>query len=201
MSVKIDQNSGLLTSAEYRPSPHSDDRPPNILIDMVVVHNISLPPGKFGGGYVESFFCGQLDTSIHTYFETIASLKVSSHLFIDRLGVITQFVPFAKRAWHAGVSNFKGRERCNDFSIGIELEGTDDLPYETIQYQTLAGVIAQLMMMYPSIHRSHIVGHVDIAPGRKTDPGPVFDWVYLNKLLDDVTAEQLLDDKIKKENQ
>ncbi len=173
-------------SADYKPSPHSDDRPPNTTIDMIVVHNISLPPGEFGGGYVQSFFCGHLDASLHSYFETIASLKVSSHLFIDRHGNVTQFVPFAKRAWHAGVSNFKGRERCNDFSIGIELEGTDDLPYEAIQYQTLARVIQQLMVMYPAIHRSHMVGHSDIAPVRKTDPGPAFDWAYLNKLLDEL---------------
>jgi AmpD protein len=183
--VKIDQNSSLLISAEYRPSPHSDERPSHTNIDMIVVHNISLPPGKFGGGHVQSFFCGELDTSLHAYFETIAMLKVSSHLFIDRFGRITQFVPFAKRAWHAGVSSFKGRERCNDFSIGIELEGTDDLPYEDIQYRTLASVIKALRLNYPSIERSHIVGHVDIAPERKTDPGPAFDWVYLNKLLDE----------------
>lgn len=183
--MNIDLSSGLLASANYRPSSHSDDRPPNTLIDMIVVHNISLPPGEFGGGHVQSFFCGQLDISRHAYFETIALLKVSSHLFIDRGGIVTQFVPFTKRAWHAGVSNFEGRERCNDFSIGIELEGTDDLPYETIQYQTLARVIKALRAVYPSIHRARIKGHADIAPGRKTDPGPAFDWVYLNKLLDE----------------
>ena len=135
---------------------------------------------------MQSFFCGQLDVSRHPYFETIASLQVSSHLFLDRGGVITHFVPFTKRAWHAGTSNFKGRERCNDFSIGIELEGTDDLPYEAIQYQTLARVIQLLRIAYPSIERAHIVGHVDIAPDRKTDPGPAFDWLCLNNLLDEL---------------
>ncbi len=184
INVKIDQTNGLLTSVDYKPSPHSDDRPENTAIDMIVVHNISLPPGEFGGGHVQSFFCGQLNTAQHSYFATIAALKVSSHLFIQRDGMMTQFVPFTKRAWHAGVSNFKGRERCNDFSIGIELEGTDDLPYEAIQYQTLAHVIQLLKTEYPSI--AHIVGHADIAPGRKTDPGAAFDWMLLHKLLDEL---------------
>lgn len=183
-TVNIDPTSGLLSSVDYIMSPHHDERPEHTPIDMIVVHNISLPPGEFGGDYVPAFFCGELDISKHHYFESIASLKVSSHLFINREGVITQFVPFTKRAWHAGVSHFKGRERCNDFSIGIELEGTDDLPYEPIQYQTLAQVIQLLMITYPSIHRAHIVGHATIAPDRKTDPGPAFDWNYLDKLLE-----------------
>lgn len=184
--MKINQTSGLFIPVDYQPSPHSDNRPDNITIDMIVVHNISLPPGQFGSNKVQSFFCGQLDISLHPYFETIASLKVSAHLFIDRVGKITQFVPFTKRAWHAGESSFAGRERCNDFSIGIELEGTDDLPYEAIQYQVLARVIQLLMRSYPSISRTRIVGHADIAPGRKTDPGSAFDWNHLSKLLDGI---------------
>jgi AmpD protein len=187
VDVKIDQKSGLMMQVDSKPSPHHDDRPLNTDIDMIVVHNISLPPGEFGGSHVQAFFCGQLDTSIHAYFQTIASLKVSPHLFIDRKGVITQFVPFTKRAWHAGVSQFEGRERCNDFSIGIELEGTDDLPYEIIQYQALARVIQSLMKTYPSIKRGRIKGHVDIAPDRKTDPGAAFDWVHLDNILDELT--------------
>jgi AmpD protein len=132
---------------------------------------------------VEKFFCGQLDFAAHPYFQTLAELKVSAHLFINRKGDIKQFVPFAKRAWHAGQSYFEGRERCNDFSIGIELEGTDDLPYEKIQYEQLAKIIKVLQQMYPKISRNRVVGHSDIAPLRKTDPGPSFDWAFLDCLL------------------
>ncbi len=179
--MKIDQTTGLLDTAKYLPSPHCNERPSDI--DMIVVHNISLPPAEFGTGWVEKFFCGKLDHSAHPYFETIKELKVSAHLFISRLGVITQFVPFQMRAWHAGVSGFDGKENCNDFSIGIELEGTDDSPYETIQYQKLADLIQILQKTYPAITRQRIVGHSDIAPGRKTDPGPSFDWRYLDCVL------------------
>jgi AmpD protein len=174
---------GLLKSARYVPSPHCDERPENTLIDLLVIHNISLPPGQFGSKNIENFFCGTLDFSQHPYFATIAELKVSSHLLITRKGEIIQFVPFAKRAWHAGKSFFQGRERCNDFSIGIELEGTDDLPYEKIQYEKLTEVTEDLMDAYPLITRERIVGHSDIAPDRKTDPGPFFDWHYLDCLL------------------
>ncbi len=175
--------SGLLEPVLYRPSPHCDERPPNTLIDMVVVHSISLPPGEFGHSYIEDFFSGQLDFSLHPYFSSIASLKVSAHLLIKRTGEMIQFVPFMKRAWHAGESYFQGRTACNDFSIGIELEGTDDLSYEIIQYHQLAAVIQLLMQTYPAITSERIVGHVDIAPGRKTDPGLFFDWPYLRGLL------------------
>jgi AmpD protein len=180
--VKIDINTGLLEGANYLASPHCNARPAEMPIDMVVIHGISLPPNEFGTGWVEKFFCGNLDPKAHPYFETISHLNVSSHLFIDRQGSITQFVPFTRRAWHAGVSTFDGRTECNDFSIGIELEGADDMPYEKIQYTRLAEVLDALQKTYPAIHAKRIVGHSDIAPGRKTDPGESFDWAYLELL-------------------
>ncbi|MCV6606138.1 MAG: 1,6-anhydro-N-acetylmuramyl-L-alanine amidase AmpD, partial [Porticoccaceae bacterium] len=143
---------------------------------LLVIHNISLPPGEFGGGHVERFFCNSLDGAEHPYFATIDSMQVSSHLLIDRQGRITQFVPFLARAWHAGASQFEGRENCNDFSIGIELEGTDQLPYSDDQYNSLVAVTHNLLAHFPAITAGRIVGHSDIAPGRKTDPGPAFDW-------------------------
>lgn len=181
--LTINPESGLLESIVYRPSPHHDQRPNGAAIDMVVVHGISLPPGEFGSSAVEAFFCGQLDLSGHPYFATIASLRVSSHLFIRRTGEIIQFVPFTARAWHAGESFFQGKTRCNDFSIGIELEGTDNHPYEEKQYQQLGKVITLLRRIYPAITPDRIVGHEDIAPGRKTDPGPAFDWKHLEGIL------------------
>lgn len=181
--VKVDLNSGLLDSAKYVPSTHYNNRPTGMKIDMVVVHNISLPPGEFGTGCVEKFFSGTLDFTTHPYFEAIQQLKVCAHLFINRKGGITQFVPFQERAWHAGESFFQSQTGCNDFSIGIELEGTDDVPYEKIQYERLAEVILALQQAYPAITRERIVGHSDIAPGRKTDPGPSFDWASLDCLL------------------
>jgi len=181
--MKVDRVSSLLTPARYAPSPHCDDRPENTTIDMIVIHNISLPPGEFDTGAVEKFFCGKLDFSQHPYYETIKDLKVSPHLFIDRTGLITQFVPFAKRAWHAGESSFEGRTHCNDFSIGIELEGTDTVCYTKNQYTQLAHVIDTLREAYPEILRKRIVGHSDISPGRKTDPGKIFEWSYLDCLI------------------
>lgn len=186
--LTINRTSGLLERVRYLPSAHCDDRPSDASIDLIVVHGISLPEGEFGSGMIEKFFCGQLDVSYHPFFETIAALTVSAHLLIDRLGNVTQFVPFHKRAWHAGVSCFEGRERCNDFSIGIELEGTDDLPYDDKQYKQLARLISLLMTTYKNITRERIVGHSDIARGRKTDPGPAFHWAYLNECLHE--AEQ-----------
>ena len=177
--ILLNVETGLLVQARYFPSPHLDERPAGMPIDMVVIHNISLPPGQFGTGAIEDFFCGKLDTAAHPYFETIAALRVSSHLLIDRAGEIIQFVPFMQRAWHAGESVYEGRARCNDFSIGIELEGTDDLVYEERQYTRLASVIKCLLETYPAITLDRIVGHCDIAPGRKTDPGVSFDWEYL----------------------
>ncbi|MFZ2314989.1 MAG: 1,6-anhydro-N-acetylmuramyl-L-alanine amidase AmpD [Gammaproteobacteria bacterium] len=179
----IDLETGLLTTVVYKSSAHCDDRPERTIIDMIVIHCISLPPGQFGTGDVEDFFCGKLDIASHSAYPAIAHLKVSAHLFIKRTGEIIQFVPFNRRAWHAGESFFAGKTRCNDFSIGIELEGTDDIPYERKQYEQLAGVIAALKQAYPAITHDRIVGHVDIAPGRKTDPGPAFDWDYLKGLI------------------
>jgi AmpD protein len=179
----IDLETGLLTTAVYKPSSHCDERPEDTTIDMIVIHCISLPPEQFGTGDVEDFFCGKLDFASHSAYAAIAHLKVSAHLFIKRTGEIIQFVPFHQRAWHAGESFFAGKTRCNDFSIGIELEGTDDIPYERKQYEQLAGVIAVLKQAYPAITHDRIVGHVDIAPGRKTDPGPAFDWDYLKGLI------------------
>lgn len=180
--MKVDLKTGLLDTAKYLASPHCDNRPADMLIDMVVVHGISLPPAEFNTGWVEKFFCGNLDPSAHPYFESIKDLRVSAHLLISRQGVITQFVPFNQRAWHAGQSVFAGRSDCNTFSVGIELEGTDDLPYEKIQYEQLAAVIAALRLAYPAITAERIVGHSDIAPGRKTDPGSSFDWSCLELL-------------------
>lgn len=174
---------GLLQTVPYKPTPHCDERPEGLPIDLIVVHGISLPPGQFGQNMVEAFFCGSLDSSLHPYFATISHLRVSAHLFIDRQGEVTQFVPFRKRAWHAGLSSFQGREKCNDFSIGIELEGTDELPYEKAQYERLAELSRLLMQTYPAINPKRIVGHSDIAPQRKTDPGEAFDWDLFRGLI------------------
>lgn len=181
--MMIDITSGLLPGATFLPSPHCDDRPLGAVIDLLVIHNISLPPGIFGGSYIDDLFMGCLDPAAHPYFATIASLRVSSHLLIRRDGAITQYVPFTKRAWHAGQSQFQDRMNCNDFSIGIELEGADDIPYEEQQYQQLGVVTTLLLQAYPDITRDRIVGHSDIAPGRKTDPGPAFDWDFFRASL------------------
>jgi len=157
-------------------SSNCNERPAQTDISLLVIHNISLPAGEFGGPYIEQLFTNCLDCSCHDSFTDLENLEVSSHLLIDRKGDITQFVPFNRRAWHAGQSSFKGEDNCNDFSIGIELEGTDELPYEAAQYDTLVRVCRQIMGFYPLITRDRIVGHCDIAPERKTDPGPAFDW-------------------------
>ena len=175
-------DSSCLQQAKICLSPNCSSREKGE-ISLLVIHNISLPPGKFGGGHVEEFFQNILDPQAHPYFDEIKELKVSSHLFIERDGSITQFVPFDKKAWHAGVSNFNGRENCNEFSIGIELEGTDELEYTQEQYDSLVEVSRELMVSYPLITKGNIVGHCDIAPGRKTDPGETFDWdLYLSRL-------------------
>lgn len=179
MTFIVNPNTALLEPVIYRPSPHHDERPAGMAIDMVVVHGISLPPGEFGSNDIEDFFCGQLKSGSHPYFATIAELRVSAHLLIKRDGQVIQFVPFTQRAWHAGESLFEGRARCNDYSIGIELEGTDEVPYEHSQYLQLSAIIKTLQQTYPAITNHRIVGHCAIAPGRKTDPGPVFDWNYL----------------------
>lgn len=182
-NLKINHETAILEPVIYRPSPHCDERPENSIINMVVVHGISLPPGEFGSDSITDFFCGNLDFSAHPYFQSIASLRVSAHLLIRRNGETIQFVPFTRRAWHAGESSFQGRSRCNDFSVGIELEGTDDIPYEQAQYRQLGKVITVLKKVYPAITNERVVGHSDIAPGRKSDPGPVFNWDYLKGIL------------------
>ena len=181
--MELETGGGWLHGVRRMPSPNCDERPAHCGVDVIVVHGISLPPGEFGGGYVDALFTNTLDPAAHAYFADIASLRVSAHLLIDRKGGVTQYVPFDRRAWHAGESCFQDRQRCNDFSVGIELEGTDDLPYEDIQYQRLAAVIRALMRRWPDITPERIVGHSDIAPGRKTDPGPAFDWKRLRRMI------------------
>tara|TARA_R110002050_G_scaffold9504_1_gene33273 strand:+ start:427862 stop:428446 length:585 start_codon:yes stop_codon:yes gene_type:complete len=174
---------GLLTGIAYRLSPNQDLRPNSEDISGIVIHNISLPPGEFGGGWIDALFLNKLDPKAHPYFEKIADMKVSAHVLIRRDGEIIQYVPFHQRAWHAGVSCWEGRERCNDFTIGIELEGCDDQRFEPQQYRALVEVILCLCRTYPKLTPKTITGHQDIAPDRKTDPGPYFDWVYLSDAL------------------
>ncbi|MFH7765340.1 1,6-anhydro-N-acetylmuramyl-L-alanine amidase AmpD [Acinetobacter sp. BSP-28] len=173
---------GQLIGARQVPSPNYNQRPEQTEIQLVVIHNISLPPSQFGGGYIEQFFQNQLDWSEHPYFQTIEGMQVSAHLLILRSGEVLQFVNFNDRAWHAGRSTYLGKKECNDYSIGIELEGSDDLPFEEAQYVVLAQVTAALQATYAKILQ-HLAGHSDIAPGRKTDPGPFFDWVKFRTLL------------------
>lgn len=168
-----------LPRARRVPSPNWDERPVGTRVDLLVIHGVSLPPGEFGGPWIDALFQNRLDPQAHPYFGPIAGLKVSSHLLIRRDGELIQYVDLTKRAWHAGVSSFQGRERCNDFSIGIELEGCDTMPFEPAQYERLAALIVALERRYPI---EAVVGHSDIAPGRKTDPGPFFDWKRLDAL-------------------
>ena len=174
---------GWLSDAARHPSPHRDLRPAEGEIDLLVIHSISLPPGEFGGPWVDDLFLGRLDPSAHPYFAAIAGTRVSAHLLIRRDGACTQYVPFGERAWHAGSSCFAGRERCNDFSIGIELEGSDHDRFTPSQYRSLAAATRAILCAYPRIRAGHIVGHSDIAPGRKTDPGPFFDWDLYRSLI------------------
>lgn len=174
--LEINKDTGLLDGAIQIESPNCDSRPLNTEISLIVIHGISLPPAKFGGGYIEQFFTNTLDISEDPYFEEIKDITVSSHLLIDREGIIKQFVAFGQRAWHAGKSEFNKQQCCNDFSIGIELEGTDDLEYSNAQYDSLQQICLLLLDTYPAITNKNIVGHCDIAPGRKTDPGESFDW-------------------------
>ncbi len=176
-------SAGWTDQARRLLSPHCDERPGREPPSLLVIHNISLPPGLYGGGYIEKFFLAQLPIEEDPYFENIAQLRVSAHCLIARDGNLTQFVSFNERAWHAGDSEFCGREKCNDYSIGIELEGTDEEPYTRRQYLVLIELTKTLMMHYPGITKDRIVGHSDIAPERKTDPGPSFDWkIYKNGL-------------------
>lgn len=177
---------GWLDGARRVPSPHCNDRPEGAEVDLLVIHSISLPPGQYGGNYIDDFFQGHLDTSAHPYFEEIGGMEVSAHLLIDREGAVTQYVPFDRRAWHAGQSEFCGRCNCNDFSIGIELEGIDTDTYTEAQYRALADVTSAIMEAYPGISTDTITGHSDIAPGRKLDPGPGFDWQHYHRELEQV---------------
>lgn len=180
---------GQLIGARQVPSPNYNQRPEHTEIQLVVVHNISLPPSQFGGGYIEQFFQNQLDWSQHPYFQSIEGMQVSTHLLILRSGEVLQFVNFNDRAWHAGRSSYLAKKECNDYSIGIELEGSDDQPFEEVQYSILAQVIATLQATYPKILQ-HLAGHSDIAPGRKTDPGPFFDWPKTRALIQQYKADQ-----------
>ena len=166
----------LLPQAEYRPSDNRDERPRGASVDLLVIHAISLPPGDFGGPWIDDLFMNRLDPTAHPYFKEIAELRVSAHLLIRRDGRLIQYVPFKLRAWHAGASSFCGRERCNDFSIGIELEGSDEHPFSDAQYTALALATQEIRKHYPDITHDRITGHETISPGRKTDPGPFFDW-------------------------
>ncbi len=188
--MELDRQTGLIKGGNYRHSPNQDDRPIECDITGIVIHNISLPPGEFGGGWINDLFMNQLDPSAHPYFQTISDMKVSSHVLIRRDGELIQYVPFQQRAWHAGVSQWAGKERCNDFTVGIELEGCDDHYFEQSQYERLAELVLLLCSHYPGLNTRQIKGHSDIAPGRKTDPGPYFDWEKLNALL----LEQTVDD-------
>lgn len=184
MNFAIDQATGLLMDTLYVPSSNCDERPLDTEISLIVIHGISMPPGEFGGPYIEQLFTNRLDPAGHPFFAEIETLRVSSHILIRRDGEVVQFVPLHRRAWHAGESCFQDRKRCNDFSVGIELEGTDTTPYTDAQYAQLADLIECLMRNYPAITRGRITGHSDIAPQRKTDPGPAFEWAKLHHELD-----------------
>lgn len=167
---------GWFSHAKRCESPNYNQRPKDAEISLLVIHNISLPPKQYGESYIEDFFCNRLDVAKHPYFETIQDLQVSAHFLIKRDGELVQFVSCDERAWHAGASQWQNRENCNDFSVGIELEGCDDEAFEQSQYQTLLSLSEKLMLQYPALSETAIAGHSDIAPGRKTDPGPYFDW-------------------------
>ncbi len=177
--LEVDKNSGLIVPARLVPSPNFDARPRGAEVSLLVIHCISLPPGEFGTGAIESLFTNTLDFDAHPFYAEIRNLKVSSHLLIDRDGALTQFVSFNDRAWHAGESFFRGRTCCNDFAIGIELEGTDSSTYTDQQYSALISASAAIMSAYPGIEPRTVAAHSDISPGRKTDPGTAFDWQRL----------------------
>ena len=181
---------GILHGATQIASPNFNARPVDTEIQLIVIHNISLPPSQFGGGFIQQFFQNQLDWSLHPYFQTIEGMQVSAHLLILRTGEVIQFVNFNDRSWHAGRSRYLALKECNDYSIGIELEGSDDLPFEAAQYQALADVVTVLRQHYPK-NQNHIAGHSDIAPKRKTDPGPYFDWQLFRDSLSKKTSSDL----------
>jgi AmpD protein len=177
--LRVDAANGRLLGARPVDSPNCDDRPPGQAPELVVVHGISLPPGDFGGPWIDALFTNTLPADGHPYFASLAGLRVSAHALVRRDGAVVQYVPFHRRAWHAGASAWRGRERCNDYSIGIELEGTDATPYAQAQYEALAELIAALCRAYPTLDPQAVVGHSDVAPGRKSDPGIAFDWPLL----------------------
>jgi N-acetyl-anhydromuramoyl-L-alanine amidase len=181
--VKIDNGTGLLAGVRQVLSPHCDARPSGVQPELIVIHGISLPPGEFGGPWIDRLFTGTLPAEAHPEFRERAALRVSAHALIRRDGEIVQYVPFTARAWHAGKSEYRGRPGCNDFSIGVELEGADDTPYTDAQYEALAALTAALLAHYAALSAQAIAGHSDIAPGRKTDPGPAFDWARFRSLL------------------
>ena len=174
---------GWVQQARRVPSPNCEPRPPSCDPQLLVIHNISLPPGCYGGDCIERFFTNSLDWEEHPFFEEIRGVEVSAHLLIQRTGEVLQFVNLVERAWHAGESCYEGRDNCNDFSIGIELEGSDEEPYADVQYAALSGITALLIARYPHMSTDRIVGHSDIAPGRKSDPGPAFDWKRFRRQL------------------
>jgi AmpD protein len=180
-AYNFDYESGLIDGIKFTLSPNHDHRPEESEIDTLVIHAISLPPSCFGGSHVEQFFANSLDCTAHPYFDEIKNLRVSAHFYIDREGDVTQFVPTHLRAWHAGISNYQGREAVNDFSIGIELEGCDDQCFERAQYQSLCRLTNCLTGAYPKLNEDNIIGHSDISSGRKTDPGPCFSWATFRK--------------------
>ena len=180
--MQLDPASGWFQGVRHCPSPNFNARPSDE-ISLLVIHNISLPPGQFATGKVQEFFQNRLDATEHPYFEGIIDLRVSAHFLIERDGAVTQFVSCLDRAWHAGVSSFEGRETCNDYSLGIELEGTDELPFTDAQYQALTALTRQLQAAFPAITSHRICGHSDVAPGRKTDPGLAFDWMRFRSAL------------------
>jgi len=180
-------SSGWLDEVEIIVSPNFESRPADCDIKLVVVHGISLPPGQFGGGYIQQLFTNCLDSAEHEYFAEIEGMQVSAHCLIERDGNLIQFVSFQDRAWHAGQSCWQEEDNCNDFSIGIELEGTDEEPYEEKQYRQLARLVIALRKQYPAISEHSLCGHSDIAPGRKTDPGPCFDWSKLKQLVNELS--------------
>jgi AmpD protein len=179
LSLRVHVATGLLEGVRQVLCPHHDARPDGVAADLLVIHNISLPPGEFGGPWIEQLFNGHLPPDVHPYFATIKGMRVSAHLLVRRDGELVQFVPFHRRAWHAGASQFEGRPACNDFSIGIELEGADEIAFEDAQYDATRQVIEALLEAYPALSPTRLVGHSDIAPGRKTDPGAAFDWTRL----------------------
>ena len=181
--MQVDPKSGLICGARQIASPNHDARPAGVEADLIVVHGISLPPGEFGGPWIDRLFTNTLPPDVHPYFAEVCSMRVSSHLVLDRDGAVTQYVSLQARAWHAGKSTYEGRAACNDFSVGVELEGTDTLPYEAVQYDALAELVAALCAAYPRLSPDRLVGHSDIAPGRKTDPGPAFDWARARGLV------------------